>query len=699
MTRRRFWVCLSASSLAACPNYADVPYCSGHGDCVGVRCECWNGWTGGDCSLRTCPMGAAWADLEGHSEAECSNRGSCDRGSGKCVCDTNFAGAACERLMCQGDGFASCSGRGACLSMYDLARWEYNDKSEQFSYDDVWDAHKIHGCLCGAEYEGPGCARRKCPKGDDPLTSGQSNEIQLVSCAGEGSFKLRFRGFETGEITHTMYAREVEAAIEEAGVDVAASFEGRACFPEDASFEDRTVIEVEFTTLFGTVPDLTVDASSSTTFAGTVQVKTVGADGDGAFLRGRGGYTYAQQCTKEYAECGRRGSCSSEGVCECFSSNFELYGSSNLYGGPGVAGDCGYPLTSITLCPGEEACSNNGVCRGDGVVDDDATPFPSPAAPEAGWQAAKPFYCACHAGWRDGDCGNRICPRGYSWFAYPSADDAAHDGLLECSGIGTCEDGDCACPPPFAGAACEFMDCPNKCSGTGRCLSMRELAVGYDDWDADRIYGCLCDDGYAGHDCSLRTCPVGDNPATRGQTNELQLLKCVATTTTHSSSSSSSSGTLEVSFRDASAASVPFDATARTLETALESLPTVGQIQVTYSYGDALCTTTGEHQNVVHIQFVTEHGDVPDVQVAAAAAADTTAAARVWVRSDGSTLADNVGRTYASLAGTTEAVECSNQGTCDRTTGLCSCFSGYGMSDARGGSGTLPDCGHHRRFY
>ena len=31
-------------------------------------------------------------------------------------------------------------------------------------------------------------------------------------------------------------------------------------------------------------------------------------------------------------------------------------------------------------------------------------------------------------------------------------------------------------------------------------------------WDADRLFGCLCDDGYQGYDCSQRTCPRGDDP-------------------------------------------------------------------------------------------------------------------------------------------------------------------------------------------
>ena len=68
----------------------------------------------------------------------------------------------------------------------------------------------------------------------------------------------------------------------------------------------------------------------------------------------------------------------------------------------------------------------------------------------------------------------------------------------------------------------------NGCNGHGTCLSMRNLALrqtttegnadpqiyGSDPnnsntWDADRIYGCHCDDGYEGYDCSLRSCQTG----------------------------------------------------------------------------------------------------------------------------------------------------------------------------------------------
>jgi hypothetical protein len=60
------------------------------------------------------------------------------------------------------------------------------------------------------------------------------------------------------------------------------------------------------------------------------------------------------------------------------------------------------------------------------------------------------------------------------------------------------------------------------CYGHGRCMSMNELAEWADDngdateysygldpnnpatWDGHRVFGCKCDAGYSGYDCSLR---------------------------------------------------------------------------------------------------------------------------------------------------------------------------------------------------
>lgn len=66
-----------AGALAACPNK-----CSGQGACgSNDQCTCFAGYTGPDCSLRTCPYGSSWAmdSAVPHDGEECSGRGICDR--------------------------------------------------------------------------------------------------------------------------------------------------------------------------------------------------------------------------------------------------------------------------------------------------------------------------------------------------------------------------------------------------------------------------------------------------------------------------------------------------------------------------------------------------------------------------------------------------------------------------------------------
>lgn len=193
--------------------------------------------------------------------------------------------------------------------------------------------------------------------------------------------------------------------------------------------------------------------------------------------------------------------------------------------------------------------------------------------------------CVCDEGWgaltditryRSPTCSQRTCPSGRSWGDLNSGPKAAHR-LAECSDKGFCDrtTGTCKCVDGFSGVACQRTTCPNDCSGHGRCLSMRQMAMdpqalplspnvgniyrgspvtvrGYSylmmnnilnesSWDGDMIYGCVCDSSWKvglgagetqepewfGPDCSLRHCPSANDPLTA--VNETDCFNVTAT--------------------------------------------------------------------------------------------------------------------------------------------------------------------------
>ncbi|RYG40857.1 hypothetical protein EON68_03730, partial [archaeon] len=300
------------------------------------------------------------------------------------------------------------------------------------------------------------------------------------------------------------------------------------------------------------------------------------------------------------------------------------------------------------------------------------------------------------------DCSLRACPTAPAWTSYPTATDAAHTQLMTCANAGACNStsGECACDAGFTGLACDKLKCPGEpaCSGRGLCMSMRQAALGYDGfrltqastsyalWDADRVFGCVCDTGYAGADCSQRVCPTGDDPlTTAGQSAEVQTLTCTC--------AASCSGYVTITYAGRTR-KVLWNAVATAAEEvgargsgagvgeslqsqlrALRSIPTF--LAVSYSSGTALCTAAGA--NVAAIMFVNAAGDAPALAATAAALASTGSAPSVVV----ATLTE----------GSTESAACSNRGVCDTTTGECTCFTGFGPSDGSGATGTRPDCG------
>lgn len=366
----------------------------------------------------------------------------------------------------------------------------------------------------------------------------------------------------------------------------------------------------------------------------------------------------------------------------------------------------------------------------------------------------------------------RTCPMGPSWFSYPNEAQSAHDYATpqECSGNGLCDrtKGECACHTGFFGGACERMSCPGDppCFGHGQCLSMAQLAevatlngdaTDYTyganphnpkTWDYEMVKGCKCDDGFEGYDCSLRSCPRGDDPETYGQVNEVQLIACAAT-----------GGTFKLGFRQEVTADIRWNATAQEVESAIEAMPTAGDVRVTFTnhslfyngttdnvadswhvqapndgtygpagvYNGTYIACNYEGSNIIMVEFVDALNDLPAMTLDNSKLENFNDAqfiiaplgtGQLFIATDGQTfnnlesvplilphkeeLEDGVASyttktflyNHTAIRGTRENKVCSGRGTCDYTTGICTCLPGYAQSDGKGGRGLIGDCGY-----
>jgi len=433
----------------------------------------------------------------------------------------------------------------------------------------------IHGCICDAGYSGSDCSLRTCPRFDDPVTTGQLDEVQLISCipstlgtAPTGYFTITWMGATTSQIPATATPLEVQAAISALStVRTGVAVSSTASSATAVCGTNAGVLSVQFLHNPGTLPPL-VPRYTNTLVGGTISVAT------GTGLGATSGLTslsdsdvssgvttiLAISGTKENIECAGRGICDeTTGICSCF-KNY----------GVDLQGACSRETEVTNSCPGEIQCSGHGVCSSK--------------------------TCICSDGWMGGDCSVRTCPKGIAWFAYPDSDQSAHDFAHpeECANNGLCDrsKGECICHAGFAGGSCDHISCPGDpvCSGHGQCLTMKQLALAatvngvstphsYGNnphntktWDHTIMRGCKCDPGFEGYDCSERICPYGDDPMTLNQVEEVQLLSCVADL-----------GSFKLSFRQETTKSIPFNATASQVEMALEGLTTIGDVNVTFT--------------------------------------------------------------------------------------------------------------------
>ncbi|KAE9333757.1 hypothetical protein PF008_g14294 [Phytophthora fragariae] len=342
---------------------------------------------------------------------ECSNKGVCDYEEGACTCDEGFVGSACQRLEYP----HACNGAGQCLSLKELSA-TYAVGSEPL-YDNVWDAEMVYGCKCSKGYHDYDCSLRSCPRGDDPLTTGQKNEVQIVQCTATGrSFFFFFSG-QGAQVPFDATLSQFQSILATIPnfPQVKVSFGGTAntvC----SSATDNAIL-IEFIYDFGPQPPIKVMGS----LKGVAYLTggSVFAASAGGILAGR----TSVQGTKEWEFCSNRGDCNYEtGQCVCFLNPMPGYRSSDGYGNPGTLGDCGCANDKnmyggpMLACVGELACSGHGYCTG----------YPS-------------FKCVCEKGWTIGDCSSRTCPTGPSWFTAPSATNTVHNQWTMCSDVGTCD--------------------------------------------------------------------------------------------------------------------------------------------------------------------------------------------------------------------------------------------------------------------
>lgn len=513
----------------------------------------------------------------------------------------------------------------------------------------------------------------------------QVSEVQIIECTCDscsGGVQLSFRNKRTSLIAYNADDTTVEAALEALetidGVRVTMHGGSELCDSDGVS------TAITFTHVPGDVPPIEVDVN---TMPSGHLIYVEDRDYTLALQGQPSDAPRAKVGTREDVECGNRGVCDrSIGECVCFDGYADSNGqwsddTGTIVGASsGLRRNCGF-ASGITSCPAPSyapnyPCNDRGTCSN---------------SPQ--------YLCTCNSGYSGGACEKTDCPTGTAWFDYATATDTAHASAT-CSARGTCldEHGVCTCDTLFSmdSTACSKQDCKESdCAEKGTCYSMADLAplslnddgdlVGgtYSGWDASKLYGCRCNanqyfgiqggnvGNYTDPVCGERLCLTGDDPLTDDQDDEVQTITCVGT--------GAISGDFTVKFRTFTTEAISGTAAAADVEAALELLPSIRNVTVTFdSSNTAVCKSGGT--TVTSITFNSEHGDLPDITV--------TDSVTNGALTQGTT-----------TTGTKEEVECSARGVCNGRTGRCHCAPCYGPSDRSGNPGQYNDCGHKHCSY
>ena len=536
----------------ACPGDEGGMACSGHGACYEGRCECHAPYIGVDCSrhaTRTtremtsqslaaaalaiphmpCAASARARSTRSFGDAvarPCGPNGECLSGSAACVCFVGWRGERCDAPV----------SRAIAIGFHALQLSPARDRADG---ERCWSASQAvcpkgclspHGtcdngaCVCRDGYHGASCTlRTTCQRGVRWPLGLPGGALSLVSCSGRGVCTLYgtcecFAGYaglacERMTCPHGCHGRGMCQADGTCACEPGWGGYGCAlrtcallanCSSHGACHDGSCICDAGWR---GVACETRTCAQSDCSGRGVcdgergVCLCTHGWSGDDCAM--------PLQCPQD---CSGRGACHL-GTCFCaaraYGRSCELWlcpewcsshGRCDQYTGkcscdPGFGGtDCAEPL-----CPHD--CSGHGICSAgqcicrDGFGGEDCSlPACSVSCNPHGWCDSASGECVCAAGFYGRDCSRVACPR-------------AH-----CGQHGVCQDGACVCWAGWAGVACEKrLACGGSCGGPmrGICragVDTLVVAAASPSSVAMASDSCDCMPGFAGPDCSLRTC-------------------------------------------------------------------------------------------------------------------------------------------------------------------------------------------------